>query len=256
LHGDDIREFNNNQTFFYKRLIKPVITSVFNKSKRLITVSSWQVEDLEPRYKTKIIKIPNGVDTKAFKPSKTKNKHIVALYAGRLITTKGIREIVKVANVSPQVDFWFAGTGPLAASLIGSNIKYLGFKDTTELCDLYQQATFCIFPSYFEAFPLVGLEAMSCGKPIICTARGFDEYAKNGFNSIIIKPKDIKSLHKAVMRLSSDSSFCRELSANARLTSGNFDWSKIAKQHYDLYNEIVTESKEDTVTESYQNLNH
>jgi glycosyltransferase involved in cell wall biosynthesis len=241
LHGGEVKDFTENEGLIYGYFIKPSVKKIFINAERVITPSDWQVGRLDNAYRKKLVKIPNGVDTRKFRPVKIKTTKQVVLYVGRLIDIKGVNELHQVARLLPDVEFWFAGVGPLEKTLKGSNIRYLGFIDNDKLANLYNQASFCVFPSYHEAFSLVGLEAMACGKPIVCTPKGFTEYALDGFNSLVINPKNTFSLKRAILKLSNDIKLREQLGNNARRTALQFDWSKIAEQYLEVFNEVRNE---------------
>jgi glycosyltransferase involved in cell wall biosynthesis len=238
LHGGEIKQFSDNTTLIYRKLIKPRVTKIMDCSKKIITISDWQVEKLPNRYKGRLIKIPNGVDISRFNLRGSTSNKVIALFVGRLIEVKGVNEIMGVTQLFPQIDFWFVGSGILEKKLVGNNVKYIGFVENDKLPKYYNKATFCVFPSYHEPFSLVGLEAMASGKPIICTSKGFTEYAVNDYNSLVIKTESVASLSDAIKKISNDSPLRKRLGKNARRTALNYDWSKIANQYLKIFNEI------------------
>jgi len=126
LHGGEIHDILNNASLRYKIFTKPKIKKILDNSQKIISVSHHQIQNLPEKYKKKTIVIPNGVDSKFFKPLKNiKQKKNVILFTGRFIELKGIREILEVAKQLPQYEFWFAGQGPLTNKIQGPNIKNL-----------------------------------------------------------------------------------------------------------------------------------
>lgn len=242
LHGGEVNDFLNSSSLRYKLFAKPKIKKVLDKSKKLISVSHHQIKNLQEKYKKKTIVIPNGVDTKTFKPLKNiKQKKNVILFTGRFIDIKGIRELVNVAKQLPQYEFWFAGQGQLEKIINGKNIKNLGFKSTEELVKLYNQATICVFPSYREGFPLCGLEAMSCGKSVIVTSKGFSEYIENEKDGIIIPAKDEKALKEAIVRLMEDKKLRDKLGKNARKKALKYSWDKVVKRYLEVFEGVLNQ---------------
>lgn len=243
-HGEEIKDFIESKGILYKILFKLIFSSVFLKSNLLISVGNNQIQNLPEKYKKKTVVIPNGVDSKIFRPLKSiKQRKNVILFTGRFIELKGIREILAVTKQLPQYEFWFAGQGPLTNLINSPNTKNLGYKKTEELVKLYNQATICVFPSHREAFGLTGLEAMSCGKPVIATPLGFSEYIENGKDGIIIPAKNEKALKDAIVRLMDDKKLREKLSKNARRKALKYSWGNVAKQYLKVFKQVIKEKK-------------
>ena len=165
------------------------------------------------------------------------------LFVGNFIDIKGIKELVNVSKQLPQYEFWFVGSGPLDNMIKGHNIKNLGFKNPEELVKLYNQATICAQPSYREGFPLVGLEAMACGRAVIATPLGFTEYIENGKDGVIIPSKNEKALKDAIIDLMTNIKKRKKLEINARKKALKFSWDEVAKKYIEVYKKVIAEHK-------------
>jgi glycosyltransferase involved in cell wall biosynthesis len=243
-HGTEIKDFIESKGILYNLLYKPVFSSVFLKSNLLISVGKQQIQNLSEKYKKRTIVIPNGVDSKVFKPiKKIKQKKNVILFTGRFIERKGFLELINTTKQLPKYEFWFAGEGPLSNLINLPNTKNLGFKTTGELVKLYNQATICVFPSHWEALPLCGLEAMSCGRAVIVTPLGFSEYIENGKDGIIIPAKDENALKNAILDLMTNEKKRKILEKNARKKALQYSWYEIAKQYLKVFKEVVKAQK-------------
>lgn len=228
---------------YYRNIIRPYLLKTLSNN-TITLVGGNQKNSISEEYKKKTIVIPNGVDSKIFKPLKNiKQKKNVILFTGRFIDIKGIKEILSVAKQLPQYEFWFAGQGPLANLINLPNTKNLGFKSTEGLVKLYNQATICIAPSHRESFGLVGLEAMSCQKAVIVTPLGFSEYIENEKDGIIIPVKDEKALKDAIVDLMENPKKRKRLEKNARKKALKYSWDKIAKQYLKVFKEVIRENK-------------
>ncbi len=132
------------------------------------------------RYGGAAERIPNAVDTTLFSPggSAADAEHPTVLCVGRLHDgQKRISDVVRaLALLAPHWRLEIAGNGPdremlegLAAELgVADRIQFLGFVSRgSELRDLYRHATVLALPSAYEGLPMVLLEAMSCGTPVV-----------------------------------------------------------------------------------------
>jgi glycosyltransferase involved in cell wall biosynthesis len=165
-----------------------------------------------------------GMDVNQIEPNYSHKKY--ALFVGRLSKEKGIETIIETAKLLPDINFKIVGRGPDMERLhhLGdglSNIEFLGFRVGEELKELYRNATVVLLPSKVnEVFPLILLEAMSAGTPVIAShVGGVPEIVEDRINGFLISPpSNITAWTEAIMRLFYDNDFQRSLSINARTT--------------------------------------
>jgi len=129
--------------------------------------------------KEKIIAIRHWVDPifspgdmSGTKPQTGKNKEIKFLFVGRISEEKGVLDcidIIKdVGKKISNVRMLFVGQGPAEKNIEQNlpNAEILNWVDQKELPDIYRNADMLLFPSHFDTFGRVVLEAMSCGLPV------------------------------------------------------------------------------------------
>ena len=155
------------------------------------------VANLAPSHRN-FVYIPNGVNIEDFNPSEhavgTKN----VLFIGRLSIEKGIKYLVaaskKIKEEYPNSTFTVIA--PSASSYINilnaNDIEVitapLSFE---ELKQYYTRADIFVLPSLHEAFPLVILEAMSCGVPVIASdVGGISDIILDGETGFLVKPQN------------------------------------------------------------------
>lgn len=136
----------------------------------------------------------------------------MVLFAGRLITQKGIEVLVKAMSAlrGQGVHFVIAGTGdvPGFEKLIArygidkKNYTYLGFIDNQKLPALYKLCSLFVLPSFYENLPISILEAMSMKCCCIATDVGaVTEIIDDGVDGIIIEPGDSEALVEKIQYL-------------------------------------------------------
>ena len=184
-----------------------------------------------------VFKIPNGVDCRRFVPLEKYEKFSV-LYLAKLYPYKGADLIPTLAERLKRritdFDFYVAGEGPLqdlVSSLADKGIvKYLGHVQEKEKTDLLQKCQVLVAPSRFEAFPLVGLEAMASGTPVVTfDIPGPREYIKNGYNGYLAS--DLETMIESIVQIhrlwKNDHESYSTLMRNSRGTAEMFSWDAV-----------------------------
>jgi len=165
---------------FVKKYINPVLLNFFDK---ILTISDESTKELieDGVKKEKIRKFTHWVNQDIFRPyNKNKvrkelklNYKKIVLFVGRLISAKGVELLVRVAKKLREVDFVFIGDGPLSnwikmQEAKEKNIHYLGRVENSNLPKYYSAGDLLCVPSLFrEGCPVIILEAISCGIPVI-----------------------------------------------------------------------------------------
>lgn len=139
----------------------------------------------------------------------------VVLYAGRLGPEKNValllRAFAQLRKSCPDVALCIAGRGPedgrlrqLCVTLaIESQVRFLGFLDHAALARQYAACDVFVLPSLQEVQPLVAMEAMWFGRPIILTSAlaAATELVRPGVNGYIVDPADPGELTARLLEL-------------------------------------------------------
>lgn len=167
------------------------------------------------------------------------------LYVGRLTQRKGLGYLLRAIEKISCVHCVIVGDGPQRESLrsLAKNLHiqdraiFAGFVPEDDLKDFYAAADFLILPSLAEGLPLVILEALALGVPVIATdVAGIPEIILDGYNGLIVPPGDVDALSIAMKRLASDPELRNKMSAHARQTIGQkFSWRSVAQEVLRVY---------------------
>jgi glycosyltransferase involved in cell wall biosynthesis len=184
----------------------------------------------------KISVIYPGIDTSLFCPNQTDiAKEDFVLFVGRLEQRKGIEvlydAIPMVLERFPSIKFKFIGAdtphpehnytwrGYLLNKYNDKRVSFISDVPQEELVGYYKRSLFCVFPSLYEMFGNVALEAMACGKPVVATnVGGFQEFVKDGYNGILIDPNNEKQLASAMIQMISDNQQRQQMASNAYMS--------------------------------------
>jgi glycosyltransferase involved in cell wall biosynthesis len=152
--------------------------------RKLVAVSEPVRDELDAYYGLSgATVVEHGVDDGLFAPEdRAAARHALGmdrdrrtgLFVGRWDVTKGSDVVAAVIQARPDIEWLVvSGTGERAESIAGlPGVRLFHEVDQGELPRLYSAADFLLFPSRYEGFGLVILEAMACGLPVIAAPVG------------------------------------------------------------------------------------
>jgi glycosyltransferase involved in cell wall biosynthesis len=187
---------------------------VLSLADRVVALSeSWREAMITRGKDLQIMVIANPVLVSSAKIGSRRSSTPIVLFAGKLESRKGYQDLLAAAaqilKKFPETKFWFAGHGDLAeASLlaeklgIGNSIELMGWIDTQKMESLYHAANIFCLPSYQEGLPMVVLEAMGSGLPVVCTkVGGLPDYIEDGRNGLYAIPGNSISIADSITHL-------------------------------------------------------
>ena len=120
---------------------------------------------------------------------------------------------------------------------IREHVIFEGFRPHSEISGYMDESDLFVLPSYSEGMPLVVLEAMASGIPVIASrVGGVPEVIRDGFNGFLVEPKDSEALAKRIEEVLSDRDLLRKVSINAAATiRQGFSVEKAAEKISRLY---------------------
>ena len=126
------------------------------------------------------------------------------LYFGRYSEEKGIKTLLQVCKNLPQIQFHFAGSGPLEEEIKKiSNIKLHGFLSGKQLTDEIRKAKLVVFPSEcYENCPFTVMEAQLCETPVIASnLGGIPELVKVDSTGELFQAGNVEELTEKIKEL-------------------------------------------------------
>lgn len=179
---------------------------------KIVTISNFHVNNylsfpFSSLYAKKICLIYNAIDTKHFKIDERKNSNdIVFVEIASLERRKGQLDLLcafkNIYDKNKQIRLFFIGSGGNEneyQAFVNQNglekaVHFCGFQSDILPFLSYCQTVF-VLPSYEEGLPIVLLEAMSCGLPVISTKiAGIPEVVEHGKNGFLFMPGKVNEL--------------------------------------------------------------
>ncbi|MDD2870763.1 MAG: glycosyltransferase [Candidatus Gracilibacteria bacterium] len=191
------------------------------------TITSILHKDLK-NYKGKIYTIPQFVDPKKMYYIKDVPKIIDILFIGRGTRAKGFHDLIELIKLSPKLNFTVIGK-KIDKNLINSfdNVNYYTNISHNELLHIYNKSKILFMPSYSETGPLVTIEAITCGVPVLCSLQGGGEFILNNYNGIVYEKFQSNEVINNINNLFSNYEYFRE---NCLLSSKKFYKEDILKE--------------------------
>jgi glycosyltransferase involved in cell wall biosynthesis len=190
--------------------------------------------------------VPNGVDRDLFAPGPFAARAPRSLlFAGRLTAQKDpLAAVDAMRHLPPDVTLRIAGDGDLRAAVADRvarlglrTVTLLGRLDAPTLAAEYRHATAVLMPSTHEGLPLVLLEAMSTGAPVVCAA--LPELVEAGADTVLAVPPDV--FPGAVRALLDDPGRRAALSRAAERRAAGFTWEDTAEGVERVYRRVLAE---------------
>ena len=220
----------------------------------------------------KITIIPPGVDLCHFRPQSRSEMRRqlglprdrkIALFVGRIEPLKGIDTILQAARLlcdqnpalAEELTVAIVGGSPWAVQLdvemarlqamrselgLERIVRFVGARQQSVLPDFYSAADVVLMPSHYESFGMVGLEAMSCGAPVIAAkVGGLAHLVKDGKTGFLVPSRAPGELANRMNLLLSDELLRWEMGKAARKEARRYGWRIIADRMLALYTTVA-----------------
>ena len=172
--------------------------------------------DSNPLFAKKTVTLHNFVEKVMWKETE-KNDYV--LYFGRFSKEKGIDTLIQVCKELPDVQFVFAGTGPLESKMKGiPNIKNIGFQRGKALEKLIREARFSVYPSeWYENCPFSVMESQMYGIPVLgADIGGIPELISVGTTGELFASGNVLDLKSKILKMWNDHVLIEKYSQNCK----------------------------------------
>jgi len=255
-HSDIVKQKN------LMKLYKPLQAWLIKRADYIVGTTPIYVQQSPflQDYQSKMDYIPIGIDPltcpeEKIRTIREKYKDKFLIYSiGRLVEYKGYEYLIKAAVHLPvNYKVIIAGKGPLHEALkdlivrlkVEDKVELLGFLSEEEAhayfhaCDLYVLSSIM----KTEAFAIVQIEAMSCGKPVVTAeipGSGVSWVNQDGVSGMLCKREDPKDLAKKITQIGEDESLRMVLGKGAKTRFDTvFTMDAMIDKTLNIYNTIL-----------------
>jgi len=251
---------------FSLRLVLMMEKYNIKKAKKIITISEKVKKDILINYpfvdENIIDVVYSGVDLDKFHP-KNKKKYFeqirkrhniplnnkVILFVGNPFILKGLECAIKsISKINKKnINLLVCGRDDITPyqNLIKKNnldkkVIFAGFRSDIE--KYFAASDIFVFPTKYDAFGLVALEAMASGLPVISSIEaGVTEIIDNGNDGFILNdPCDYDKMSEKIKLLIKYKSLYKKISRNARKKSEKFSWELTAKKMLSTFKNVIS----------------
>jgi glycosyltransferase involved in cell wall biosynthesis len=240
---------------------------VYTPSKKYIAISHTIKKELMDNFKVpgdNISIIHHGVDLNYFKPASSDQKFMdqrlkvradlnikeddtVLLHVGALNSRKGIFKSLEVLSYLKKQGFKnikYLAVGQGDQKVLQPLIKKYDLEDivilaphTKDIRTYYWASDIFFFPTYYEPFGLVILEAMACGLPVMTSnSAGGAELLIDKHSGLLFSPHNsAEEIAQVLNTLLKDKKMTEELAKNAHAVAQSYSWSNVGKKYQNFY---------------------
>lgn len=197
--------------------------------------------------------IPNAAMHVSESYSDVTNKRVIAV--GRLDYQKGFDRLIEAWELIQrtgkfadwQLDIFGQGEW---REMLQRMVDEKGLQDTVQIHrptkqigEEYVKSSLLVMSSHYEGFPMVMIEAMACGLPVVSFDYkcGPKDIVQHGINGLLVPEGDVKALAHAMMEVMTDEMYRKMLSRNAKKVVDTYSEEAVMKQWSRLFTSITAQ---------------
>jgi len=257
--------------------IRTELQSYISSAEWMLTYEAWKIvacsnymeEEINQVLSAPLDKIniiPNGVDAEdfeldfddlEFRRNYALDNEKIVFFIGRHVYEKGVQILIDAApdiiNSYKDIKFVIAGKGDMTEELkekvkyfgLENKVLFTGYMDDETKKKMYKTADAAVFPSLYEPFGIVALEAMAAGCPVVASDIGglkeVIEHKTNGMKIITGSKDSLKENLLELLRREDLRKHLKEKGIETVLEK--YSWDKIAEATVKMYEKVKEEAK-------------
>jgi glycosyltransferase involved in cell wall biosynthesis len=170
-----------------------------------------------------------GKELKRRRDEETRGDKIRFIYAGQSSIRKGIPVLIEAWEKAQlrDAELLLVGSWLLAADRLKklpSGVRFVGPVGPERLRELYRESDVFVFPSFFEGFGLVILEAMACGLPVIASDRSAGPDVLDDACGRVVTAGEVEPLTESLRWFAANRDLLPQMKKAARTKAESFTW--------------------------------
>ena len=238
------------------------------ESSEVIVNSKFMKNDLQRLFGLpyeKINVVANGINSTTysgvekdydFRRQYAADNEKIILFMGRLVYEKGVQHLIsampKILENYHDAKLVIAGKGGMLDELkaqveamgLGQKVYFTGYLNAKQVSKMYKCADISVFPSTYEPFGIVALEAMLAGVPtVVSDVGGLNEIVEHGVDGMKSYAGNPNSLADSILALLFNPQLCDSIAKKARAKVKNeYSWAKIAQDTHFIYQKAICQT--------------
>lgn len=238
------------------------------ESTEVIVNSNFMRNDLQRLFGLpfeKINVIPNGVNITTFnglerdyefRRNYAMDNEKIILFLGRLVYEKGIQHLIsampKILERYNDAKLVIAGKGGMLNELqaqvhtmgLSNKVCFAGYLNAKQVSKMYKSADISVFPSTYEPFGIVALEAMLAGVPtVVSDVGGLNEIVEHGVDGMKSYAGNSNSIADSILELLFKPQLCNTITKKAKSkVKEQYNWNKIAQDTHFTYQKAICQT--------------
>lgn len=203
---------------------------------------------------TRVVYLPNFVpsrefETREIRAEKPLDAPVEVLFVGWLLEAKGVAELARAVHPLPQIRLTLAGPvhrefleEALREELdrLGDRVRVLGALTHEQVHQLYGRADVFALPSHQEGFPLVVVEAMAAGLPVVSTRVGaIPDIVRDGTDGFLVEVSGVEQLRDRIDQLAGDPALRRKMGESGRERARGFARDAVLEDLGEIYRRLL-----------------
>lgn len=269
IHATERGRFRGHLENHVQHAIDQTERDLVNQAERVIVCSHHMFNEMQAFFQapaSKLDIVPNGVDISGlnnnghyknlteFRSRYAAPYEKIVFTVSRLVYEKGVHCLIEAAPRilanCPATQIVVAGKGPETDNLkqraqdlgVASCINFVGFISDDDRNRLFKVADCAVFPSLYEPFGIVALEAMALGCPVVVSeVGGFAEMVTHTETGITTYPNNADSVAWGVSQALTHPELARKYAFNAKKSVvEEFNWTRIAGLTKNVYKKMLS----------------
>ncbi|WP_394232956.1 glycosyltransferase family 4 protein [Niallia oryzisoli] len=260
-------EYGRNSGIYteLQRFIHNKEKQLVDQSDQVVICSDFMKAEVQKLFKAvdeKLVTIPNGIDCDSSADDKNmdyladiqiESDRKMIFSIGRMVKEKGYDTLIEAAAVLKRkginVSFIIAGKGPMlevyrskvSEMQLSDTVYFIGFIDDKKRNALLELSEMAVFPSLYEPFGIVALEAMQAGKPtLVSNTGGLKGIVQHLETGVLIEPANSVNIADQIIYLLENPDLAKKIGINGkRAVQSRFSWKAAAEETLLVYNKTL-----------------